>query len=1116
MISLNAAISSLREREQGCLAELATIRRDLADRTARREELAARVRARLAAGATGVRPQDPAVPAPPPAVPAVPPAAPVPATAAPVPATAASGSVAGREVSGFGIQTLLFVIGGLLLGTGAVVFMVVAWTRFGLLGQASTLLFATAAALAAPVVARWRRLPGTAETTAVIAALMLLLDGYAAWRGGLVTALPGTGWAACVCAGTAVAALGYGRWVGLRGPRFAALLLAQPVLPLAAARPLETLPDLSLTLTGYAYLLVLTAAADLWVCARLTRGALRVLGWVAAGTALVTGAVTALLCLIATVRPAGAALAGGALVAAVAVLALLARITRTPVWQTVTVTAAFLTAPLLAGKLVSLSWPRYTPLVAAGVVALAALVGRRLPAGPLRRGHRLGGWLAVGGLGLWLGGLGWWAANELVIQAPELALPLALAGPYHWQVPAALVLLVVPLSVLTPAARVPLSAAVAALVAVTAPVSLSLPGWTAVAASLAVAVGSALLAARAPATVAYPLAVLAAGLTGYGLLIGRGDLTAVAVGLGTVVLAGSAMAGLSRGSTVVGRGGLLTGLLAVPAAVAAGVAAAGFDPPGVARAALAGAVALLAVATVLRRFGADWLGPAAGAVHVVTPVAVLAGVAEGGWAVAGYAGVGLLTLVALGLVRRPAGAGRWLLARAPLAGVVGLALLPSALAVVAAPYAWLTRIWSGRPKGTGLLPPGTTGPVWSVVDPLAPVVPVVMALLALLAAAGLAGRVVAGRWSAGGAAVLLALPPVAVVGAAAVAAPWPVPPAVSLLAGGAAVGWAAVRGSGHPWTPLATGYGVALTGAGLAGALPMVWSTLAGLGFVLVLGAVVAAAGRPAAARVAGWVTAAGAGVLLAVAVARAANAPAPVVGFAVLGVAALVLAVSAFARVGRPERAAGEASAHAAAVVALVLLLRSPELAAVAAVAWGVALAARAWSASGPGRPVRLIAGAASHLIAWWLLLVSVEVALVEAYTLPVALLGLGAGAWVRRTRPGLTSWVGYGAGLAAALLPSLALSLADPVPLRRLLLGVGALAVLLWGARARLQAPVVGGGLVLAVLAVRELALVWQRLDAWIPLTVAGLLLVGLAATYERRRRDLTRLTAALRRLA
>src|SRR5690606_35526428 len=84
---------------------------------------------------------------------------------------------------------------------------------------------------------------------------------------------------------------------------------------------------------------------------------------------------------------------------------------------------------------------------------------------------------------------------------------------------------------------------------------------------------------------------------------------------------------------------------------------------------------------------------------------------RGGGAVAGYAGVGLLTLVALGLVRRPAGAGRWLLARAPLAGVVGLALLPSALAVVAAPYAWLTRIWSGRPKGTGLLPPGTTGPV---------------------------------------------------------------------------------------------------------------------------------------------------------------------------------------------------------------------------------------------------------------------------------------------------------------------------------------------------------------------------------------------------------------------
>jgi hypothetical protein len=55
-----------------------------------------------------------------------------------------------------------------------------------------------------------------------------------------------------------------------------------------------------------------------------------------------------------------------------------------------------------------------------------------------------------------------------------------------------------------------------------------------------------------------------------------------------------------------------------------------------------------------------------------------------------------------------------------------------------------------------------------------------------------------------------------------------------------------------------------------------------------------------------------------------------------------------------------------------------------------------------------------------------------------------------------------------------------------------------------------------VAVLVGLRELGLLWQRLDTWIPLTAAGLLLVGLAATYERRRRDLARLRAALSRMA
>jgi hypothetical protein len=126
-------------------------------------------------------------------------------------------------------------------------------------------------------------------------------------------------------------------------------------------------------------------------------------------------------------------------------------------------------------------------------------------------------------------------------------------------------------------------------------------------------------------------------------------------------------------------------------------------------------------------------------------------------------------------------------------------------------------------------------------------------------------------------------------------------------------------------------------------------------------------------------------------------------------------------------------------------------------------------------------------------------------------------AGGLALRRRPGLTSWVTLGPALAAALLPTLASVLVtDGEPVRRLALGGGALAVVLAGAHARLQAPVVVGGAVLGVVAVHEVALVWDLLPRWIPLALAGLLLVGLAMTLERRRRDVARVRAAITRMS
>jgi hypothetical protein len=132
-----------------------------------------------------------------------------------------------------------------------------------------------------------------------------------------------------------------------------------------------------------------------------------------------------------------------------------------------------------------------------------------------------------------------------------------------------------------------------------------------------------------------------------------------------------------------------------------------------------------------------------------------------------------------------------------------------------------------------------------------------------------------------------------------------------------------------------------------------------------------------------------------------------------------------------------------------------------------------------------------------------------------PVGVAAAVVGVLVLRSRPEVSSWVSLGPALGAGFLPSCYAILADPVPLRRLLLGAAAVAVVIVGATQRWRAPVLVGGGAAILVAMRELTLVWRLLDTWIPLTIAGLLLVALAATYERRRRDLARLRAAVGRM-
>ncbi|MEG3637532.1 hypothetical protein V5O40_27520, partial [Micromonospora sp. S2-005] len=250
IVALGGEVQRARQAYEGLAGRLDAVRR-------RRDGLAAAVRAEFP------------VPGTPPNHRAVPAVGGHPATA-PAPAGGRSASVpvrpGGAETSTRTVQGLLFVLGGLLLGTAATVFTAVAWASVGVAGRAAILLAFTALLLAVPLIARRRGLRGTAETFAAVGLLLVLLDGYAAWSVDLfgVTAWPGSRYAALVVAISAAVTVGYARISRLAVPWFAALLVVQPLLPLLAA---EVRPEPA----GWAVVFVGVALVDLAVVVALRR-----------------------------------------------------------------------------------------------------------------------------------------------------------------------------------------------------------------------------------------------------------------------------------------------------------------------------------------------------------------------------------------------------------------------------------------------------------------------------------------------------------------------------------------------------------------------------------------------------------------------------------------------------------------------------------------------------------------------------------------------------------------------------------------------------------------------------------------------------------------------------
>ncbi|PAZ10999.1 hypothetical protein CLM62_37675 [Streptomyces sp. SA15] len=210
------------------------------------------------------------------------------------------------------------------------------------------------------------------------------------------------------------------------------------------------------------------------------------------------------------------------------------------------------------------------------------------------------------------------------------------------------------------------------------------------------------------------------------------------------------------------------------------------------------------------------------------------------------------------------------------------------------------------------------------------------------------------------------------------------------------------------------------------------------------------------------------------------------------------------------------EVAGAAAALLAVGLAAGDPPILALVLALCAVIAAG---TAIRPGRRSVAYASGALFVLATWVRLAAWDVDTPEAYTIPVTVPALLVGALRRRRDPQASSWTAYGSGLAATLVPSLVAAWGDPHWTRPLLLGAAALLVTLLGARHHLQAPLLLGGSVLALVALHELApylvQVTGALPRWVPPALAGLLLLALGATYEQRIRDVRRVREVLERM-
>jgi hypothetical protein len=318
--------------------------------------------------------------------------------------------------------------------------------------------------------------------------------------------------------------------------------------------------------------------------------------------------------------------------------------------------------------------------------------------------------------------------------------------------------------------------------------------------------------------------------------------------------------------------------------------------------------------------------------------------------------------------------------------------------------------------------------------------------------------------------------------------------------------------------------GIAPAGAALVAALlTAAWAlaaplpTLAVVGCLTVAYPVCAWRARLGGVRAAAAALSVLSGSALAVFAALAAGLPVWEAGLAALAGAAIAQLTAAWLTREHPLTGlAVEVTGWLVALAGAALSLGSPEHASIAIAATGALCLGVALR---PDRRRALWVGLALGEAALCARLAASGVDAPEPYAVPASAAAIALRSRRSRRSPEAGSWLAYGPGLALLLLPSLAAAWQDHGWARPLLLGLVAAGVTLAGGRARLQAPLLLGAGVAILDAAHELAPAVSHLAGilprWVPVALAGVILLGAGATYEARLRDLSRLRTVLARL-